>query len=261
MSQVVERYYNTSVEAEWTRLDRHPFEFELTKRHIDQFLRPSDRILDVGGGPGKYSFHYAARGHRVTLFDLSPANLAFARAQQTELGVGLEQILQGNAVSLAPLPDAGFDFVLCMGPLYHLVDPAARSEVLDECRRALFSFVTPMAQTISLIKRNPDQLDRWEPALRHGIETGLNDTAFDTGFTEAFFTRPEAVRPFVESGGLRVLKVAGAEGIACQSEEALLNLGAEDRARWVEFLFRYSEDPSTLGANQHLVCVAEKPVD
>jgi len=75
MSKVVASYYNKSTETEWTRLDRHVLEFEITKRHIDQFLSPRDYILDVGGGPGKYSFHYASKGHKVTLFDLSPRNI------------------------------------------------------------------------------------------------------------------------------------------------------------------------------------------
>jgi len=190
MSNLVEDYYNSSVEVEWSRLDRHPLEFEIAKKHIDQFLKPSSRILDVGGGPGRYAFHYAGQGHRVTILDLSPGNVAFATKKQLELGVPLERVLEGNATSMPELANRSFDFILCRGQLYHLVDAASRNRVLAEYRR--------------------------------------------------------------------VLEVAGAEGLACQSEEALRRLGPREPQRWVEFLFRYSEDPTTWGANQHVICVAEK---
>jgi len=265
MSKIVEEYYNGAVEVEWGRLERHVIEYEMTKRHIDQFLQPQSTILDVGGGPGRYSFHYAQRGHRVTLFDLSPENIRFAEAKQGELGIALDGLMVGNALSMHELPDQSFDFVLCMGPLYHLVEEHHRVEVLRECHRVtkdggvvFFSFVTHMAQTLSVIKRNLDNLARWEPSLVKGIETNLNDTDFDTGFTEAFFIKPWDIRTFVEAQGFSVLKIAGAEGIACQNEAALMRLEPRERARWIDFSFRYSEDPSTLGANQHVICVARK---
>ena len=84
MNNLVRNYYDNSVEIEWTRLDRHPLEFEITKRHIEEYLKSGDSILDVGGGPGKYSFYFSSKGHKVTLFDLSPKNIDFAKQKQEE---------------------------------------------------------------------------------------------------------------------------------------------------------------------------------
>ena len=47
-------FYDTAVEAEWNRIAGKP-EFILTCRYIDRYVKPGDRILDVGGGPGRYS--------------------------------------------------------------------------------------------------------------------------------------------------------------------------------------------------------------
>lgn len=265
MSKIVEAYYNSSVDVEWTRLDRHPFEFELTKRHIDQFLGPQSRILDIGGGPGRYAFHYAKMGHSVSLVDLSSGNIAFARERQTALGITLETVEVGNAMNLSKFPTESFDFVICLGPLYHLVAEADRSAVVAEYFRvlkpegfAIFGFVTHMAQTLSVLRRCPGNIALWENALVTGIETGVNDTAFDTGFTEAYFTRPDQIRGLVEPVGFEIRKIAGAEGIGCQSEERLLELDKQTLERWLEFSFRYSDDPTTLGANQHVICVGQK---
>ena len=55
---------------EWSRFDRHPIEFDVTKAYLDRYLPAAPaRVLDIGGGPGRYSLYLAERGHAVTLFD------------------------------------------------------------------------------------------------------------------------------------------------------------------------------------------------
>lgn len=265
MSKTVEAYYNKDVQIEWTRMDRHPLEFEITKKHIDEFIKPNSKILDLGGGPGKYAFHYASIGHKVTLIDLAEANIEFAKERQKELNIYLESLRVGNALSLNDIDDNSFDMIFCMGPLYHILNETDRRKVVNECRRIvkkngiiIFSFITIMAQTISVIKRYPLLIKEWEKTLIKGIEEGINDTEFDTGFTEAFFIDPLKIEDFISSCGLSIIKLAGAEGLACQSETELLRLPKEVLEEWITFLFKYSECKSTLGANQHVICVAQK---
>jgi S-adenosylmethionine-dependent methyltransferase len=265
MSDIVREYYDRDVSIEWSRMERHPLEFEITKRHIDSVLKPGSDILDLGGGPGRYSFHYAALGHRVSLVDLSPANIAFARAKQDEAGVALRECRVGDARALSFYPDESFDLVLCMGPLNHLVSEVDRRRAMDECARLarpgghiVYAFVTKTAQTISLIKRAPEKIAAWEKALRLGRELGLNDTAFDTGFTEAFFVDPLEVEPMIESEGFEVIRVAGAEGLAAQSEEKLKALSPETFRSWVDLSYETSTDRSLLGASQHLLGIIRK---
>jgi ubiquinone/menaquinone biosynthesis C-methylase UbiE len=265
MSQAVKEFYDRNASGEWSRMDRHPLEFAVSTRHIDSLLRPGDRILDLGGGPGRYAFHYAAKGYRVSLVDLSPGNIAFARRKQDELGVALESAETGDARDLSALPDASFDLVLCMGPLYHLTDDADRARAVRECRRLakpgghlVFSFITHMAQAISVLQKWPGRIIEWEACLEHGIATGRNDTAFDTGFTEARLVDPLEVAPFLEAQGLKVLRVAGAQGLFAQSEALLMALPPAERQRWIDFSWRHSTKPSTLGASQHVLGIARR---
>jgi S-adenosylmethionine-dependent methyltransferase len=265
MGNPIEAFYTRTVAAEWARMDRHPLEFELTKRHIAEVLEPGSEILDLGGGPGRYSFHYAALGHAVTLVDLTPANVDFARARQAETGLRLRDALVGDARSLPFLADGSFDLVLCMGPLYHLVEEAGRAAAIAECRRLVrpgghivFTFITRLAQAMCLIKEQPGAIAAWDRTLRRGLDTGRNDPDFDNGFTEAFFVDPLEVEGMLRSEDLELVKLAGAEGFACQSEVALKALGEEAFRNWVDLSFDYSTDRSTLGANDHLVAVVRK---
>jgi len=73
------------------------------------------RILDAGGGAGKYGQKMAELGHHVTVLDLSPGMLQ--QAQARFLAAGLEEgaaFQEGNILAL-PFADASFDLVFCEG--------------------------------------------------------------------------------------------------------------------------------------------------
>lgn len=58
----VERFYDDEYE-EWDRLEWHTPEFEVTKRYMEEYI-PGDtpqKILDIGGGPGRYSIFWRRR--------------------------------------------------------------------------------------------------------------------------------------------------------------------------------------------------------
>lgn len=59
---LVEKWYDAHAEVEEHRLDEGRLEFEVTKRTIDSCLSTlglhQAKILDVGGGPGRYGLHH-----------------------------------------------------------------------------------------------------------------------------------------------------------------------------------------------------------
>jgi 2-polyprenyl-3-methyl-5-hydroxy-6-metoxy-1,4-benzoquinol methylase len=73
----VKRYYDQEIEKSRLELDHFKLEGIRTKEIIQRFLTGKEMaIADVGGGAGFYSFWLASLGHRVTLVDLSPGNIA-----------------------------------------------------------------------------------------------------------------------------------------------------------------------------------------
>lgn len=90
MRLAVQRLYDAAPANEWIRMDRHRTEFAVTQRALQEYLPPSPaRILDCGGGPGRYAVELARQGYQVVLFDLSAGNLALAQEKATEAGVAL----------------------------------------------------------------------------------------------------------------------------------------------------------------------------
>ncbi len=88
--QYIERAYDRQPEREWERMDRHRTEFGVTLRALAEHLPPPPgRVLDCGGGPGRYAIELARRGYEVMLYDLSAACLRLAREKAAEAGVTL----------------------------------------------------------------------------------------------------------------------------------------------------------------------------
>jgi 2-polyprenyl-3-methyl-5-hydroxy-6-metoxy-1,4-benzoquinol methylase len=126
----VGNYYNNEVVAEWNRLIKHPVEFEINKRYINKYLKPNFNVLDIGGGPGRYSLYLAQNGCNVTLFDLSKVQIDFAKEKAKEMGLNIKTIC-GDARIIDTIINEEFDIVLLMGPLYHLSDEKDRIKTVE----------------------------------------------------------------------------------------------------------------------------------
>lgn len=81
------------------------------------------KILDAGGGTGKWTARMASLGYRVVLFDISNEMLNIAREKLSRLNL-LEQVeLRQGDITEMPFPDETYDFVLCEGdPLSYSVE-------------------------------------------------------------------------------------------------------------------------------------------
>src|SRR5690349_14345668 len=124
---------------EWGRLDSPEGARELTHalEILADKLPPGSRVLDLGGGPGRYAIELAKRGHRVVLADLSPALVEVARQRVAEAAVTLEAFDIVHAADLGRYADQSFDAILAFGPFYHLVAEAERRQATAEIRRVL----------------------------------------------------------------------------------------------------------------------------
>ena len=131
------RFYNKFNENK--RLDtRHgQVEFFTSMKYIHDYLKPGDRIADIGAGPGKYSLFLKQEGYDVTAVELVRPNIGMLRAKDKEI-----RIIEADARDLHMLKDREFDAVILFGPMYHLYSFEDRLQALKEasriCKRVLF---------------------------------------------------------------------------------------------------------------------------
>lgn len=266
MPNTVEAYYDSDVEREWARASRHPLEFATTWKAMQEHIPAGSTILDVGGGPGHYSMRLAQTGHRVTLLDLSSANVAFARAKAAEIGAPVVDFIHGNALDLSEFADSSFDVVLLMGPLYHLVSAEDRDQAIGEALRVLrpggiffAAFISRYAFLVDLLKYQPEAVSEFEGRMEPLLTTGVSMVSDDNpGFTDAYFAHPMEIEPLMSAHGLTTLRLAAAEGVMATAEPRLLELPSETVAQWVELCYRLGTDPLTWGTSEHMLYVGKK---
>ncbi len=272
---IVQSFYDANAEREWGRLalEREPhrwLEFWVALHIMDKYLPPPPaRLLDVGGGPGRYTIALAERGYRPTLFDLSGELLALARKKVADAGVAgqVEAFEQGCATDLSRFADESFDVVLVMGPLYHLVDEVARLAAVRESLRVLKPggiVVATIINHLGVARAAATELVDWlgtSDAL--GIVGSYVNEApagDDAAFTEAYFAHPLELRSWYEAAGAETITLAAQEGLAGGLRDACRPL-AENPAAWhnfVQIVLATCEDPTIVGGSEHTLYVGRK---
>ena len=260
--------YDSDPQNEWERMDRHRTEFAVTLRALDENLPPPPaRILDCGGGPGRYAIELAQRGYQVTLFDLSTGNLELAKQMAVEAGVESIGYAQGTATDLSQFESQSFDAVLLMGPLYHLLDENDRRNAVSEAYRVLRSNGVLFA--IFLPRYSPLRYSvahalNWPLELPEHVQTLVRTGSLPPrGISEAefvaHFAHPAEVKTLIRSAGFEIKTVLGVEGLVSQIEAQINQLSGEAWDFWLDLNYQVAPDPSIHGAVEHLLAIAIKP--
>ena len=261
----VRAHYDENPRKEWDRLQkRFPYEKYITTHMMDRYLRPGSAILDIGGGPGHYSVHYARQGHTVTLLDLSGENVRFAKQKARQYGVRITA-LEGNATDLSRFADDSFDAVFLMGPLYHLMEEENRLRAVSEAKRVLkpggclfASFILMFGGVIYGAREAPETI-LWPKEQPFYDVAARNESLALEAFTYAWMTTVRDAKELMASvPGLRTETVFGQESILSPYRYTLARSPKKIRTAWYDYALRYCDREEYLTHTEHLMIVSRK---
>jgi ubiquinone/menaquinone biosynthesis C-methylase UbiE len=265
LDPAIQAHYDLGVERPRLAHDS-TLEWVRTQELLERYLpRPPASVLDVGGGPGLYASWLAQSGYTVKLVDPVPRHVAEAGAlaeaqpeHRFEVGVGDARRLDA--------PDAAYDAVLLMGPLYHLVERSDRLLGLTEARRV----VRPGGRVFAVgISRFASLLDGlrfgWlgDPVFRAMVERDLQTGQHRNPeperrpewFTTAYFHRPDELAEEVAAAGLEIEAVLGIEGPGWMIWRDRWD-DADGRAALLDAARAVEQEPTLQGISAHLMVVA-----
>ncbi|KAM5456411.1 hypothetical protein MaudCBS49596_001434 [Microsporum audouinii] len=280
-TSIVGKWYNQNASLEHNRLVNSRIEYSITMRAIKQCLdelattsRNQIRILDLGGGTGRYAVELAKLGHLVTLSDISQSELEYAARFANESGVILGNIVQADALQVRKnellFRRGHYDLVLCMGPMYHLLEESERLSLLESCTLmtrpegfVITAFVTKYAHLRDIAQRDPKRLKGEAEFYARYLSTGkytrnltnIVSHHIDVSEVRGLFDK-------LQHNGLaniRLESLVGCEGFLGGGLGA--NIDVNDRETyeaWVDILAKYSTDPHVLGASDHIAAVARR---
>ncbi len=262
----IAQMYDRDPEFEHQRLDRHQLEYDITWRYLSSHLPPEGSILEIGSATGKYTLELARRGYTVTAVDLSKHQIERCRKQLSEEGLLKKvNLMVADARDLSEVENKGFDAVLLMGPLYHLVIEADRQTALKEAFNHLkaegiiiSSFISRFGMLGELIKNIPDWIER-QSEVKSVINRGRDpDDLPRVGFRGYFATVAE-IAPLHENVGFETLVVAGAEPAISADDESYNKLQGRQRQLWLDLLYELSAEESIIAASRHLIYIGKRP--
>jgi ubiquinone/menaquinone biosynthesis C-methylase UbiE len=270
INTAVEGWFARKTEDEWNRLQLDPYhriEYTVTMHFLDKYLPKQGTLLDAGGGPGRYSIELARRGYDVVLHDLVPEMLETAKRRMRRAGVldRVRQFVQGSIEDLSMFPDETFDATLCLGgPLNHLLETKQRRKAAKELVRVTKRQSPIFASVISrvgLLRTILIEFPHEMQHIRHHWEVGnYVPGGQGKGFTAAHWFLPEELRALFEQQGVRVLEMAGLEGLSSHHKKETNRL-YKDQERWrmwIETLLKTCTHPSVVGSSEHFLLVGKK---
>jgi SAM-dependent methyltransferase len=273
-------FYNAYAEAEWSRLEASPYGRLQAIIHEDFILRhikPDDRVLDAGSGPGRFSISAARAGGNVTVLDISDKQLELARQKLAEAKLlnQIEQFIKADILDLSMFSDGYFDLVICFGGALTYVcenrQKAAR-ELMRVTRPGGIILVSVMSRlgTGLYVARQPDMATLKEPFKSEPGRPALWPV-LDTGDLAGFpsrrvkmmqppmhlFTAEELQSLFKEC---QILEIAGSNVTISEFSAAGEEIASNPSA-WstlVELERKLNHDPGLVNGGSHIILAARK---
>ena len=254
--------------GEWHRLVKSAYnslEFLVTMHYLRKHLPETGKILDAGGGPGRYALELCRAGYDVVLLDIDATYTTFAeekiKLEPKPVSDRLIASIVGDIRDLSRFKRGDFDAVLCLGgPLTYISDETERIQATSELVRVAklgaivcISVMGYLAMLRTVLSRASDELiipQYWE-LIREGKGNNLvQDRLWH------FFSASE-LRQLAESCGLTTLEMVGCEGLSTGLFEAT-NTVAEDPAkweRWVELVLETATEPAIVDMAAHILYI------
>ncbi len=253
VEQIQKTYELFNEDARLNRSKAARVEFLTTVSYIEKYLKPGDRILDVGAGAGEYSLYFSGQGFSVCALELAEANIeAFRKKIQPNMDLELNQ---GNAVDLSRYPDKAFDVVLLFGPLYHLHSEQDRKRAVSEARRVLKDDGTMF---FAFIQNDMVILTEFLYDDKFFLGDTYNHDTFKLEDFPFVFLHLDQCRNLLTSEKIRILHEVASDGVSEMIEDKINAMDQESYRQYLRYHLHICEKPEMLGHSNHLLFAGKK---
>lgn len=249
--QRIYEYFN-----EDTRLNRSKaarVEFLTTVKYIERYIKPGDKLLDIGAGAGEYSLYFSRRGYSVSAVELADRNIeAFRRKIQADDNI---ELVKGNALDLSRYDDESFDAVFLFGPLYHLHSEGDRQTCIAEAKRVCKKDGTLF---FAFISNDMVILTEFAYDSNYFLNGDYDKETFRLHDFPFVFATVERAREMLKNGGIKIIHEIAADGVSELMAEKINALDDESFSQYLRYHFYICEKPELLGMTNHLLFVGKK---
>ncbi len=269
INRTIELFYTKA--SEETRLNKGMgvFEFERVKKLIEKHTSNSTiKIIDVGGGTGKYSAWLAQKGHHVHLVEPVPKHLTIAQNRASKLKNKFS-VHRGESQNL-DFANNYADLIILHGPLYHLQNEEDRISTIQEAKRVVkkngiilaFAINYTASTLVGLLNgliHKKSFFEMCKTEITTGIHNQPND--FPWILPEAFYHNPSQLKAEFESQKLTHLNTYAIEGMAWLDKDFFTSIQNDHRKKTLIELIEITEnDPHLLAYSPHIMIAVKNNI-
>ncbi len=253
---IVDKYSNDDEDARLTKDRAHNMEYLTTMRYVQKYLKPGDKILEIGAGTGRYSIALAKMGYDVTAVDLTPKYVDIMKRKSK--GLKNFKCMVADALNLNMFEDKSFDMVLNFGPMYHLFNKKDVNKAIKETLRVakkngicMFAYL-PCASFVSCY------------GLRHQDVTtlcaGMDKIGRIKPYPSDIFTcfYIEDFKKLFDKTPTTYITNVATDGISYALREWVEELPKKEYEAFVKWHFLTCERPDQQGYSAHLLYICKK---
>jgi SAM-dependent methyltransferase len=267
----VKSYYDQYGQKEWQRWDLNLVEqvkFQVHLYYLRQYLKETDRILEIGAGAGRFTQELARISKQILVADISPGQLELNRQNAQSLGYAsaIEAWVEADMCDLKPhFAEAAFDAVVCYGgPLSYVFGERhkAIAELLRVTRPGGLLFLGVMSLWGTVHHYLPSLFELSPDINRDIISSGdLGPDHPEAGSHFCHMYRATEFLQFLEAAGVLIEVISASDCLSATWAESLVE-PHQDPATWqhlLEMELEACREPGCLDMGTHLIAVCKKP--
>lgn len=236
-------------------------EFLTTMHYIEKYLKPGDRVLEIGAGTGRYSHTLARQGYSVDAVELVEHNIEVFKSNTKE-NENIN-IFQGNALDLSLFEDNQYDITLLLGPLYHLYNKEDKRKAISEALRVTKKGgIVFAAYVISDGCLIDEGFNRNNINVSEYIKDGLLDGETFAAKSEPKdlfeLVRKEDIDDVMSVFPVTRLHYAATDGCALLIRESIDSMDDETFKLYLKYHFATCEREDLLGITSHSIDIFRK---
>jgi 2-polyprenyl-3-methyl-5-hydroxy-6-metoxy-1,4-benzoquinol methylase len=270
LTERIRGHFDQLGEGEWGRLADSPsgrIAFEVHRRMLAEHIRPGDRVLEVGAGPGRFTIALAELGARVVVTDVSPVQLELNERKVRDAGCesAVELRTELDARDLSRFDAGSFDACVAYGGVLSYVFADA-ADVFAQ----LVASVRPGGVVLASLMSTVGSARHFLPTMvavveafglahmDHEIATG--DLQFTPGSHTCQMYRWREVEELIATQPVRLLAVSASNCLSLSDPESVPYFEADpERRKWfVDWEIRLCREAGALDSGTHIVFAVER---